>query len=158
VTVKGWSGTWGRCCCARPPTVGLTAKIARVLGLRRADRLCRAVVQVGAASAIACGRGTCPAERLLAHHTDTFGTCGSDSTLWRVLDFMDEAPLRRTSRALGETRRTVWWLLTGATHETIAHLQSLNHKRRRVTWTFGWTFTKVEENAIAALTEQVRAP
>ncbi|MFC4627099.1 hypothetical protein ACFO6V_02560 [Promicromonospora alba] len=31
----------------------------------------------------------------------------------------------------------------GASHDAIAHLEALNHFRRRVAWTIGWTITEV---------------
>lgn len=41
----------------------------------------------------------------------------------------------------------------GASHDTIAHLEALNHSRRRVAWTIGWTITEAEEAAIAQVPE-----
>lgn len=93
-------------------TVGLTARIGEVFGPGRVERICRGAVLVGAASAIAAGaRNLSQVERILAHHTGTFGSCGSDSTLWRTLDSVDERVLKRLSRARARSRRTLWRML-----------------------------------------------
>ncbi|MFJ3404139.1 IS1380 family transposase [Promicromonospora sp. NPDC090134] len=92
--------------------VGLTGRIAQVFGPGRVERICRGAVLVGAASAIAVGaRNLSQVERMLAHHAGTFGSCGSDSTLWRTLDSIDERALKRLSRARARSRRTVWRML-----------------------------------------------
>lgn len=92
--------------------VGLTARISEVFGPGRVERICRGAVLVGAASAIAAGaRNLSQVERMLAGHAGTFGSCGSDSTLWRTLDSIDERVLRRLSRARARSRRTLWRML-----------------------------------------------
>ncbi|GAB4084015.1 IS1380-like element ISMsm3 family transposase [Myceligenerans cantabricum] len=92
--------------------IGLTARIAEAFGPGRVERICRGAVLVGAASAIAAGaRNLSQVERLLAGHAGTFGACGSDSTLWRTLDSIDERALKRLSRARARSRRTLWRLL-----------------------------------------------
>jgi hypothetical protein len=93
--------------------VGLTGRIGEVFGPGRIERICRGAVLVGAASAIAAGaRNLSQVERMLAGHAGTFGSCGSDSTLWRTLDSIDERVVKRLSRARARSRRTLWRMLT----------------------------------------------
>ncbi|WP_454854040.1 transposase [Promicromonospora soli] len=92
--------------------VGLTARIGEVFGPGRVERICRGAVLVGAASAIAAGaRNLSQVERMLAGHAGTFGSCGSDSTLWRTLDSIDERAIKRLARARARSRRTLWRML-----------------------------------------------
>ena len=93
--------------------VGLTGRIDEVFGPGRVERICRGTVLVGAASAIAAGaRNLSQVERMLAGHAGTFSSCGSDSTLWRTLDSIDERCLKRLSTARARSRRTLWRMLT----------------------------------------------
>ena len=88
---------------------GLTRHVAEAFGPGRAERLDRGVVLVSAATAIAAGaRNLSQVERLLAHHAATFGTTGSESTLWRSLDSVDERRLRRLQAARRRARKTAW--------------------------------------------------
>lgn len=92
--------------------VGLTGHIAAAFGPGRPERICRGTVLVSAAAAIAAGaRNLSQIERMLAGHAGTFGVCGSDSTLWRTLDSVDERRLRRLRVAHRRARKKAWQLL-----------------------------------------------
>ena len=107
---------------------GLTTRIAQAFGPGRPERMDRGTVPVSAAAAIAAGaRNLSQVERLLAHHGGTFGACGSDSTLWRALDSVDDRRLRRLQTARRRARKTAWrqiaarpggfpWLTIGGKH------------------------------------------
>jgi hypothetical protein len=88
---------------------GLTGHLADAFGPGQAERIDRGVVLVSAAAAIAAGaRNLSQVERMLAHHTGTFGVTGSDSTLWRALDSVDDQRLRRLQTARRRARKTAW--------------------------------------------------
>jgi hypothetical protein len=92
---------------------GLTARIAEAFGPGRVERICRGTVLVSAAVAIAGGaRNLSQVERALAHHAGTFGATGSDSTLWRALDSIDDRRLRRLQTARRRARKAAWRQLT----------------------------------------------
>ncbi|MEU4361463.1 IS1380 family transposase [Promicromonospora sp. NPDC023987] len=238
---------------------GLTAGLANAFRAGRADKLDRGVV-VGAAAVAIVGGATNFSQvgSLLAHHRDTFGITGSDTTVWRTLEEMSEARVSlRVARARARARKKVWamlaaraqgfptvtvagkpltgWVLVdvdativeahsekegaaghfkggyghhpllvwcsntgenlrvllrngnagsdtaadhvlvlddafaqlpdtggysrvlvridgaGASHETVNHLLALSTTRRKVAFTIGWTITKTDEDAIAAL-------
>jgi hypothetical protein len=107
---------------------GLTDRLAEAFGPGRVERIDRGVVLASAAVAIAAGaRNLSAVERVLAHHGGTFGVTGSDSTLWRALDSVDDRRLRRLQSARRRARKTARrqiakrpggfpWLTIGARH------------------------------------------
>ncbi|GAA2017667.1 hypothetical protein GCM10009799_52060 [Nocardiopsis rhodophaea] len=72
----------------------------------------RAAVLIHLAIATALGaRSLLEAERLGLHHKHIFGTPASDSTLYRVLEALDEKTLAAIAKARRHVRRHVWSLL-----------------------------------------------
>lgn len=92
---------------------GLTAGLGRVLPSSPvASWVDRAQAMVYLACAIALGAtNISDVERMRHHHVPLGLSGGSDSTIWRLLDAIDEAAARKVARARARARAVAWRLI-----------------------------------------------
>lgn len=92
--------------------VGLTAALAGCFTGGGPGWLCRGTVLTQTACAIVAGAvNLSDVERLAAHHHGLFGATGSDSTIRRTLEEIDDVVIARLARARARVRAHVWTLL-----------------------------------------------
>ena len=92
--------------------VGLTAALAGCFIGGGPGWLCRGTVLAQTACAIVAGAvNLSDVERLAAHHHGLFGATGSDSTIRRTLEEIDDVVIARLARARARARARVWTLL-----------------------------------------------
>ena len=91
---------------------GLTAVLGRIFpALPAASWVDRASALVYLACSIALGaRNLTDAERMACHHAPLGLSGGSDSTIWCLLDSIDNAASRRIARARAAARAVAWRL------------------------------------------------
>jgi hypothetical protein len=92
---------------------GLTASLRSVFGSSAVvNALDRAEVLVYLACGIALGAANISAAERMRHHHGPLGLSGgSDSTIWRLLDRIDDRAARSIGRARAKARKAVWALL-----------------------------------------------
>lgn len=92
--------------------VGLTGALAWCFTPGGPGWICRGVVLAQLAAAITAGAvNVADAERLAGHHHGLFGVTGSDSTIRRTLEEIDDKVIKRIARARARVRAHVWTLL-----------------------------------------------